>query len=228
MPIARQRVTGPCDVGGRSEWRGGPNIHYNESSPLLAHVILAGVFTFFACLMAGRLLLSGLSIQLYREEECFLSFVVGSALLSTIVFVLTAAHLAYLGVFLAAGAAIIAAGAWRGEPPAESFEPLSLVWKMVFIVPYVAFGVVYLALAFGPEVSPDGSAYRVGLVARYYYAHSFPLMTTSMFASLSQGIEMLFLFAFPFGKQAATAVVHLLFLLMLPFAIYRSRRQRRL
>ena len=77
---------------------------------MLAYVIFAGVFTFFACLMAGRLLLSGLSIDLYREEERFLSFFVGSGLLSAIVFLLTAAHLAYLEVFHAA----------------EHFEPLSL------------------------------------------------------------------------------------------------------
>ena len=140
--------------------------------------------------MAGRLLLSGLSIKLYLEEEHFLSFVVGSALLSTFVFLLTAAHLAYLGVFLAVGTVIILAGVWRGKLATERFEPLSLVWKLLFIVPYAAFGVIYLALAFGPEVSPDGTAYRVGLVARYYYAYSFLRITTSMFASFSQGIEV--------------------------------------
>src|SRR5258708_18677302 len=44
-------------------------------------------------------------------------------------------------------------------------------------------------------------------------------LTTSLFADLSRGIEMLLLFAFPFAKQAVAAMVHVLFLLALPLGI---------
>jgi hypothetical protein len=76
-----------------------------------------------------------------------------------------------------------------------------------------------------PEVSADGTAYHVGLPAQYYRAHSYLWLTTSIFADLSQGIEMLFLFAFPFAKQAGAAMVHVLFLLTLPLGILSYARR---
>ncbi len=81
------------------------------------------------------------------------------------------------------------------------------------------FTVLYFFNAMAPETSPDGSSYHLGLVARYFREHGFPRITSSMYANLSQGLEMLFLFAFAFGEHSAAALVHFAFLLSLPLAM---------
>lgn len=75
---------------------------------------------------------------------------------------------------------------------------------MVFTV-YLA---AYFTNAMTPERSPDGTAYHLGLVARYLREHGFRRITTNMYANLSQGVEMLYLFAFAFGRHSAAALVH--------------------
>jgi len=64
----------------------------------------------------------------------------------------------------------------------------------------------------GPEYSPDGTAYHLGLVARYLREHHFPVITTNFYASFPEALEMLFLFAFSVGRHSAAATFHLLFL----------------
>jgi len=63
----------------------------------------------------------------------------------------------------------------------------------------------------GAGSQPDGSGYHLGLVARYLREHGLNRITTNMYANLSQGAEMLFLFAFAFGRHSAAALVHLAF-----------------
>ena len=46
-----------------------------------------------------------------------------------------------------------------------------------------------------------------------------------MYANLSQGIEMLFLFAYAFGRHSAAAVVHFAFLLALPWSMLNYGRR---
>ena len=70
-----------------------------------------------------------------------------------------------------------------------------------------------------PEISPDGSTYHLGLVGRYIRERGFHRITTSMYANLSQGVEMLFVPPFAFGRHSAAAMVHFAFLLALPLAI---------
>ncbi len=82
-------------------------------SPVLAILFGAG-FTVVVCLALGKLLLRGLGLRLYRQEEHVLSFVVGAACLSLAVFLLAAVRLATLTSFLVLGAAAIAAAVWRG------------------------------------------------------------------------------------------------------------------
>lgn len=178
-------------------------------------------FTLAVCLAAGMALLRRAGAKLARGEELFLAFVLGSAVVSAGVFALTAAHLAYRGVFLAAGAAVIAAGAWMGrsEKPAEKCEPLPRFWAAVFGVVYGAFALLYLGYAMLPEVSPDGAAYHVALAARYLREHHFPRITTNWWAHFPEGIEMLFLFAFAFGKHTAAAMVHFLYTLAAPLGM---------
>jgi 4-amino-4-deoxy-L-arabinose transferase-like glycosyltransferase len=84
---------------------------------------------------------------------------------------------------------------------------------------FAVFGVVYLVNALAPEASPDGSAYHLPLVAQYLDAHGFRAMPENFYASLPQGIELLFLPAFAIGGSSAAAMVHLLFLIDLAVLI---------
>jgi hypothetical protein len=148
--------------------------------------------------------------------ECYsLAFVVGSACLSQVVFFLCAAGLAHQQAFLAVGlfAAIAAARPGRRTEKRPHFPSLPQRWKWPLGLLFTLFGIVYLVNALAPEMSPDGSAYHLPLVARYLSAHAFIPITDNLYASLSQGIELVFLPAFSIGGSSATAVVHLLFLL---------------
>src|SRR4029078_2767387 len=89
------------------------------------------------------------------------------------------------------------------------------------------FLVLYFLHALAPEISHDGSPYHLGVVARYLREHGFVPVTTNMYAGLPQGMEMLFLLAFSFGRNSAAALVHFAFLVALAGAmILYSRRFR--
>lgn len=193
----------------------------------LAAILFATGFTYVVSLLAGKLVLQLLRVKLSRMEEHFLGFVLGAASLSTIVFCLTAAGLARRGVFLAAGVSIIAAAVWRGAHrfSTESGHALPKLWQIIFGVCYAAFGLLYLGNALLPEASPDGVTYHVAFAARYLREHHFPRITTNFFASFPEGTEMLFLFAFAFGKHTAAAMVHLLFTLVTPFGMLAYGRR---
>ena len=53
------------------------------------------------------------------------------------------------------------------------------------------------------------------VVARYWREHGFHPIVWNLYASLSEGAEMLFLFAFAFGRHSAASMVHFAFLLAL-------------
>lgn len=187
----------------------------------VVYILVATALTYACSYALGSLLLRTLSVKMRRGEERFLSFIAGSGLLSTIVFLLTAAQVAYKGVFLAASAVIIAAGFWRrAYLPVEAMEELEpLRWRIAFWILFLGFGWFYVGNALAPECSPDGVAYHVALPAHYLRDHGFRPITTNMYANLSQGIEMLFEYAFSIGKHSAAAMVHFLFLLTLPFGL---------
>lgn len=185
-------------------------------------LILAGaLFTGAASLASGLLLFQRLSLTFYRQELYPYAFIAGSAIFSLLIFLLTAAGVASTWTFVPAGIAIVAlsirTGAWKRTGPA--LPPMPRLWAGIFIAGLVVYGAVYLAWAVAPEVSPDGSAYHLGLVARYLRQHGFGRITTNMYANISMGIEMLYLCAFSIGKHSAAAVVHFLFLMNLPLLI---------
>jgi hypothetical protein len=157
-----------------------------------------------------------------RIEYFSLAFVAGSACLSHVVFFLCAAGLARKGVFLGAG--LLAACAVRFAAPRHQkrpqYPPLPRVWKLLFGVPFLLFGLVYLVNALAPEMSPDGSAYHLPVLARYLEAHAFIPIPTNLYASFPQGIELLFLPAFSIGGASAAAMVHFLFLLDLALLMF--------
>ncbi|MDQ6677619.1 MAG: discoidin domain-containing protein [Acidobacteriota bacterium] len=158
---------------------------------------------------------------LFREEEHFFRFLTGSACFSLLIFCLTAAGQARVGVFTTAGSALMAA-AWHFRSRAGKPLPLPdfpLFWKVAFWSVVLAYGVSYFVHALAPEMSPDGSTYHLGLVSRYLRQHGFGHITSDMYANLSEGIEMLFLAAFSIGRHSAAALVEFAFLLALPWGI---------
>jgi hypothetical protein len=178
----------------------------------------------FGCLLTaavswalGTILLRKLSLDLYRVEERLLAFVTGSACLSVVMFALCALKLVHRGVLFALSFLILAwafrIGAHRGR--GKEFAPLHWAWKWTFAAVFLAYTYLYFFNAMVPEGSPDALAYHLGTVGKYYRAHGFEKITTNFYSNLSQGVELLFLFAFVFGKHSATAMFHFVYLIAL-------------
>jgi hypothetical protein len=147
-------------------------------------------------------------------------FVCGAAVLSLVVFGLCCLGWAYPGVFLVFGLACFGLRAGARKSRAK-LSPAMIVLGLICAT-YFA---VYLANAMAPEVSPDGSAYHLSLVARYLREHGFHRITWDLYASLSEGVEMLFLFASAFGRHSAAAVVHFAFLVSLAWLMFGYGRR---
>jgi hypothetical protein len=180
-------------------------------------ILFGAFFTVAVCVACGRSLL--------RETAGWgMAFVIGAAALSLAVFLFCAAGVAYPAVFLTLGLVLLlVAGrsqAWFRKSKSSARRPI--YWALLFL--FALFAVVYLCYAMAPEASPDGSAYHLGLVSRYLREHGFHRITTSIYANLSQGVEMLFLFAFAFGKHSAAAMVHLAFLFALAWQMFAYSR----
>jgi hypothetical protein len=158
-------------------------------------------------------------------------FVSGAALLSLLVCALCSAGLAYPLVFLAIGIAVLAYSSWlhrkmpvHEDPPGKASPPhkaMRILWGIFFGL-YV---VLYLSNAMAPEASPDGAGYHLGLVARYLREHGFVRITDNLYAGMPAGVEMLFLFAFAFGRHSAAALVHFAFLAALVWQVFSYGRR---
>src|SRR5262249_4511996 len=148
----------------------------------------------------------GLKLEPY---ECLgLAFLTGAACFSQIVFLLCSIGLARRNVFLAIGLLAAIAALCIRPNGADRQRTLSLSrivrdWKMLpFLLLFPAFGALYLVNAMAPEMSPDGSAYHLPVIARYLQAHGFEQNPRNFYASLSQGIELLFLPAYAVGRHS--------------------------
>jgi hypothetical protein len=179
------------------------------------------------CMAAGQIFLAVLKLNLYSEERWFFGFLTGSALVSTLVFLLAILRLLDLWVICGMSFCILCSWLTLRSPSsrASPFPRLSFRWRIVFLVLCLAFGVYYICAAMVPEISSDGLAYHVGLITRYHEMRGLYPIRTNMYASLPGGLEMLFLFAFIFGRHSATAMVHLLYLLSLPFGMLAYARR---
>ena len=166
-------------------------------------------------------------------------FVTGAALLSLTVFYLCTVHLAYPVVFLAVGAAALWAAGRRvcarpegGRRVWARPEGGRRVWprpewpkSRLLQGAFLAYLVLYFFNAMAPEISYDGSRYHLGLVSFYLRAHGFERITNNFYAALSQGVEMLYLYAFAFGRHSAASLVHLVFLLALVWGMWDYARR---
>jgi hypothetical protein len=198
-------------------------------------ILFGAAFTCAVSLALGRLLLR----DACRDPG--VRFVSGAALLSLLVCALCSAGLAYPLVFLGVGAAVLAASRWgrEGNRPAtrqprlregsffhrfsrRRYTAMGILWGIAFGL-YV---VLYLSNAMAPEISPDGATYHLGLVSRYLREHGFVSITDNLYAAMPAGVEMLFLFAFAFGRHSAAALVHFAFLVALVWQIFSYARRR--
>lgn len=187
----------------------------------VVHILFGAAFTVAVSWAIGRLLLERLVIRLYRLEQDLVAFVLGAAGLSFLTFLLCLAHQARKGVFQWTGAALVALAIWRlrRQPRAKSLPSVQRGWLLFFGVVFTAFFINYFFHALAPEVSPDGSGYHLGNVNRYWQAHGFVWTHHNMYSYLSQGLEMLFLVAWCFGRHSAAAMVHLAFQTALPLLL---------
>ena len=189
-------------------------------------VLFGAVFTVAVCWAAGGLLFHRLELKWSRIEGAVLSGVVGAAMVSFGVFVLCLLHFAYAGVFAVLGAAVLAL---RMRMAASALDDAVVMppwpWRVLFGVVFGVYALLYLTVALSPEHSPDGQAYHLGLVYRFFREHGIGPVTTTLYAAMPLATEMLFLFAFAFGRHAAAATVHCasLFALLALIVLYGRR-----
>jgi hypothetical protein len=189
--------------------------------------LLGAALTVAACYAAGALLLDGLGVNLRRSERFPLAFLLGAACLHLGVFVVLALRIAYWPVLAILAGGVVVVAAWRGALglKGEPEEPLGRGLKQLSFVLFGAFSLLYFFHALAPESSPDGSAYHLGLVARYLRAHGFERITTNMYAALSAGVEMLYVPAFAMGRYSTGALVHFAFAIVLALAMLAYGRR---
>jgi hypothetical protein len=172
-------------------------------------ILFGALFTVAVATALGASLLRG------ECEDLAVRFVTGAAALSVAVFCLCAAQLAYPLAIALLGAAVLFP--WRKSlvgqiPDLPSNRLLLLAFSLYFIL--------YFFNSMAPEASFDGSRYHLALAGRYLREHGFHRITGNMYASLSQGVEMLYLWAFAFGQHSAAAMVHFAFLLALVWQMF--------
>ncbi len=157
-----------------------------------------------------------------------LALAVGAAAESTIVFLMLVAHDGHRGHFILLGAVCAALYWWMGRGGERLADPVQARADRVSL--YVAgvalafYGVLYLINALAPELEPDALGYHLGLTAEYVRLGRFP-RRVGFFEMVPQGLEMLFVPAFAFGRHSAARLVHCAFLLAsVPLMLRIGRR----
>jgi hypothetical protein len=190
-------------------------------------ILFGALFTAATAWALGTLLLRSIASAFYAWERRLIAFVAGSACLSAIMFALSATRMVHRGVLLAIGLAAIgyavSSGAFRST--GKAFPPIPPLWRWIFIAAFAVLTWYGFFNALAPEHSSDGMAYHLSEVLIYRQAHGFPRITTDMYANLSQGIELLYLAAFEFGRHSAAALVHYCFLIALVFLVLSYGRR---
>jgi hypothetical protein len=192
----------------------------------LLSIVFGAAFTAAASWSIGRLLFTRIRIELRRMEHELLAGIAGAAILSLLIFFLCAAHLALVPVFWAVGLAALGFNWKFAVSPRDADGPgLPRMERWIFAGPAILFTLLYLSNSIAPEHSPDGQIYHLGNVYRFFRQHGFERITTNMYASLSQGAEMLYLFAFSLGRHPAAATFHCCFLFALPLLMFAYGRR---
>ena len=187
----------------------------------LFSILFGAVFTVAVATALGSLVIGVLRVKLYRMEAALIAFIAGAGCLSFLTALLCTVHLARKGVFQWGGSAVLLLAWWarRNRPPRRELPAAPLKWWAAWWGIFLAFGTYFFFTALAPEISPDGSGYHLGNVVRMWRAHGFVWDYHSMYAYLSLGTEMLYLWAFSFGRHSAAALVHFAFCCTLPWLI---------
>jgi hypothetical protein len=184
--------------------------------------VLGACFTALASLALGFIFLRSLCVSLTRLEEFLFAFFSGCACFSLLIFLLTALHGAYTPVFVAAGLVAIAVwlkGFGHSRAGYETVAPIPKLWLALAIGLCLPYTLLYVSHALAPEYSYDGYMYHLALVGTYFREHHFRVIRTNMYASLPEGLEMLYLAAFSIGRHSAAATTHLLLFFATAIAI---------
>jgi hypothetical protein len=194
-----------------------------------AAILFGAGFTVTICYLCGTLLIRRLpSSFFYREEAALFAFVLGTACLQIVIFLLGLFHLASAWIIFGGGAGFLALAARAQRRPLQRqrLPKPPTVWWLIFLVVYGIFFIFYFTNSLAPEVSPDGSGYHLGNVYRMWQAHGFAWGYHSIYSHMPQGMEMLFLVAYSFGGPSAAALVHFTFFSILPLFLvcYGCRR----
>jgi hypothetical protein len=184
-------------------------------------ILFGAGFTVAVATALGSLLIGALRVRLYRVEAALFAFVAGAGCLSFLTALLCLAGVARKGVFQWGGAAIIFGTWWvaRGRTRRRELPAVPLKWWAAFWGVFLSFGIYFFWTALAPEISPDGSGYHLGNVVRIWRNHGFVWDYHSMYSYLPLGTEMLFLWAFSFGRHSAAALVHFSFFCVLPWML---------
>ena len=172
---------------------------------------------------------TALGASLLRQscEDLALRFVTGAAVLSAAIFCLCAAQLAYPPIFAVLGiAALFLPTRTRALVPSRDRKGAIIDFtNRLLLLTFIIYFILYFFNSMAPEASFDGSRYHLALAARYLREHGFHRITNNMYASLSQGVEMLYLWAFAFGQHSAAAMVHFAFLVALVWQMFAYGRR---
>jgi FkbM family methyltransferase len=160
-------------------------------------------FTIATAASLGIFLVRAWRRALDDAEERLLAFIVGSVLLSAIVFALCTAHLARKSVFLILGLLVSALAIRFGAPhSSEKLAHLPRVWKYIFIVVFGGITAVYIFQALATQPGPDAVTRQLSLVDQ---KHGFQPNDA---VTLPKNFELLSLFAFAIGRHSAAALVN--------------------
>jgi hypothetical protein len=189
-----------------------------------ALALLGAALTAGTCWAAGTWLLQLLRLDgfLRRQEHPPLAFLMGASALHLFYFTALVLHVAYGPVIVAplvlALGWIVWSKPWRVRRPVLTTSGRLL--KLLAGSIAAGFLGIYFIYAWAPEHSPDGAAYHLGMIARELRAHGMETITTSLYAMLGQGVELVYLPAFFLGKHSAAALVHLCFGASLAWLLY--------
>ncbi len=190
--------------------------------PDLLFVLIGAGLTLVAAYSLGRVLTQGLTVPRV------IVFAAGSAGLSLAVYALLLAGAAGARTFLPLAALLFASGlvarpiAVPTSLPGVDPDTTGRI-RLLYIV-LAVYGVLYAVHALAPEIQPDAITYHLGLAAEYIRLRAFP-NRVGFYEVLPQGLEMLFTFAFAFGKHSAAKLVHFAFLVAtVPLIISIGRR----
>src|SRR5882724_8957449 len=157
--------------------------------------LFGGAFTLLTAYALGSLLLRR------RPAPPEIKLAVGAIAASFIIFLLLLANEAHWALFFAIGGGALAAAAWKagwrrpGRPEA----------RLTMII-FGAYGVWYFVNALAPEITPDGITYHLGLPREYLRLGGFP-DRRAFYDLVPQGMEMLYTFAYAFGRHPAAKLV---------------------